>query len=131
MKEHEPSCLIYICTCKRLLFFAVLSLFMSACGITTVGPAGPMGPQGTPGVNGLPGTPGTVITVVQFCSGASSYPSVFPEMGLCDNGTIYAILDQSNGYDYFTAIVPGQYASETTGLSCTFTVGSNCSITEE
>lgn len=86
--------------------------------------------NGAPGAQGQPGTPGTLVSVLQFCSGTPSYPSVFPEMAFCINNNLYAILDQSNGYDYLTEIIPGEYASETTGLSCDFQIKSNCNIVE-
>ena len=86
------------------------------------GPAGSPGPQGSPG-------PGLAATAIQFCAGYEPiYPTVFPEDGICLNGNLYAIMDQSNGYDYLTYIPPGKYLSEATSAACDFTVLPNCVI---
>lgn len=93
------------------------------------GDQGQPGPQGIQGIAGAPGTNATPVTMLQFCAGYTpTYPSVFPEDGLCLNGVVYAIYDQANGYDYLSEIPPGRYESSTTGASCSFTVSSNCVV---
>jgi hypothetical protein len=86
------------------------------------------GLNGMDGLPGSPGTNGTIITVEQFCPGVdSSYPSTFPEVGLCINNNIYAVYSANDGF--LTLITPGLYESNAVGSSCTFTVGDNCEIT--
>jgi hypothetical protein len=128
---------------KRLLLLLMISI--SACK-GNQGSAGPQGPVGIPGetgpqgaigptgasgangINGANGSNGTIITVVQFCPGVDpSYPSTFPEVGLCINNNIYAVYSANDGF--LTLITPGLYESNAVGSSCTFTVGDNCEIT--
>jgi Collagen triple helix repeat (20 copies) len=93
------------------------------------GAQGPQGPQGIPGSTGAQGpagADGTQITVVQFCPGTPSYPSTFPETGLCINGNIYAVYSKNDGF--LTEIPPGLYRSNAVSSSCTFAVGANCQI---
>lgn len=105
---------------KNLLLLSFL--FLGACGQTQVDPIpGPTGATGPAGANG------TAITVVQFCAGVTpSYPSTFPETGLCINGNIYAVYSANDGF--LTEIVPGAYNSNAIGSSCSFTVLPNCLI---
>lgn len=84
---------------------------------------GPQGPPGAPGTNGTDSTP---VTVVQFCPGTPSYPSTFPEVGICLAGSIYAVYSANDGF--LTLIPPGQYNSNAVGSACTFTVLENCQI---
>jgi hypothetical protein len=81
-----------------------------------VGPQGEVGPQGADG---------TSITVVKFCSQTASYPSTFPEVGLCINGSLFAVYSTNGG---FLALLPnGTYSSNGVGSSCTFTVN-GCTV---
>lgn len=68
------------------------------------------------------------VTMVQFCPGyTTTYPSTFPEFGICISGNIYAVYwDSSNSW--LSEVVPGQYLSTSTSAPCTFTVLSNCQI---
>lgn len=100
------------------------------------GPQGPAGPQGSPGPKGSPGPTGpqgpagangTVITTVQFCPGTVSYPTTFPEFGLCINNTIFGVFSANGGF--LAELPPGVYNSNAVGSSCTFTIGTNCKIT--
>jgi hypothetical protein len=102
---------------KRYLF---IMLLLSGCGKD--------GTNGLDGksVQGPAGSNGTVITTVQFCPGTSSYPSTFPELGLCINNNLYAVYSANDGF--LTLIPPGSYNSNAIGSSCTFTVLPNCSI---
>jgi hypothetical protein len=89
-------------------------------GQSIVGPIGPAGPQGLPGVDLTP------ITWVQFCQATPSYPSTFPEGGLCINGNIYAVYSTNDGF--LTLVPPGAYTSDGVGSSCNFTILANCQI---
>ena len=113
-------------------------------GESIVGPVGPQGqtgqsgPQGLPGVqgpagpqgpSGANGSPGTVIAPIQFCQGITpSYPSTFPESGFCIDGNIYAVYSANDGF--LSIIPPGTYSSDGINASCTFTVTSNCGVTQ-
>jgi hypothetical protein len=95
--------------------YILLCLVLGACG---------QGPQGIPGTNG---TPGTTITPIQFCPGVvPSYPSTFPESGLCIDGSLYAVYSANDGF--WTLIPPGTYSSNAIGSNCTFTVLPNCVV---
>lgn len=135
-----------------LTFATALALLLSTarCGDGTVhipgpqGPAGPQGPQGQKGdaglggINGLqgqigpqgiagvPGSPGTVVTFVKFCLQTLSYPSTFPEYGLCLNGELFAVYSQNGGFG--VKVPPGSYYSNGINSSCNFTVGANCAV---
>ena len=95
--------------------FICAALLLASCG-----------KDGTNGIDGKQGSPGTTITSVQFCPGVPSYPSTFPETGLCINGNIYAVYSANDGF--WTLIPPGIYHSNAIGSSCNFTVMSNCVI---
>lgn len=90
------------------------------------GPQGPSGNTGATGISGAAGTNGTVITIIQFCPGVETYPSVFPEVGLCINNKIYAVYSKNDGF--LTEVVPGAYNSNAVGSNCNFTVLPNCVI---
>ena len=130
---------------KALL--VLVALGFTACGQGPMGPAGAngsngaqgvaglTGPQGAPGpegATGQAGANGTSVVNVQFCPGyAESYPNLFPEYGIKFGTQIYAILDQSNGYDYYTLLAPGAYSSAATGAACNFTINADGSITQD
>jgi len=91
------------------------------------GSQGPQGIQGPAGVNGLNGADGTQITVIQFCPGViPSYPSTFPEVGLCINRSVYAVYSANDGF--LTLIPPGTYNSNAVGSACNFMVLPNCEV---
>jgi hypothetical protein len=93
------------------------------------GPKGDAGSQGPVGPQGSPGVPGTTVTSVQFCLGVTpDYPSAFPEVGFCISGNLYAVYSTNGGF--LTYIPPGVYSSNGVNSSCTFTVGSNCEVTQ-
>jgi hypothetical protein len=92
------------------------------------GTNGSNGINGTNGINGANGLPGTKITLVQFCSGTPSYPSTFPEVGFCIEGSIYAVYSANDGF--LTYLPPGAYSSNAVGSSCNFTVSAECAITQ-
>jgi hypothetical protein len=100
--NHEPNCLIYICTCKKgqsmqLLSFAILAMFLSACGITSAGPPGPQGLQGGRGNQGVPGNGGTNCTVATL--GVSVATPNGGSLISCTDGTSSVVLNGSNGAD--------------------------------
>lgn len=88
---------------------------------------GDQGPQGVSGAPGKDGKDASPVTAVQFCDGASTYPSTFPEIGFCIGGNIYAVYSTHGGFAAY--LPPGTYYSNAENSSCTFTVGDNCSIT--
>lgn len=94
----------------------------------TQGQAGSTGAKGDTGAQGVPGLPGTVVTAVQFCPNyTTTYPSSFPEYGVCINGSLYATY--WDGHQAWTAkIVPGDYTTTATGAPCNFKVVSGCTI---
>lgn len=91
-----------------------------ADGQTIIGPQGPAGSNGT---NGIDATP---ITIVQFCIATPSYPTSFPEVGICLGGNLYAVYSQYDGFLVY--VPPGVYHSHAVGSSCNFTVAANCQI---
>lgn len=97
------------------LWFIVSALLLGACG--QQGPVGPRGPSGLDG---------TTITTVQFCSGTTTYPTTFNEVGFCINGVIWAVYSANNGF--LTEVPPGNYSSNAIGSSCSFTVLPGCII---
>jgi len=87
------------------------------------GQAGPQGPKGDPG------QPGTQITTIQFCKGITpTYPSTFPEIGICLDNQLYAVYSANGGF--MVLVTPGTYSSNGINASCTFTVGPNCEVTQ-
>ena len=67
------------------------------------------------------------ISVVQFCSGTTTYPTSFPEQGLCINNDLYAVYwDGHNAW--LTEVAPGHYSSTSSNVPCTFDVLNNCTI---
>ena len=92
-----------------------------------VGPQGIQGLIGPAGIQGIPGSAGTVVTFVQFCPGATVYPSTFPEFGLCVAGQIYAVYSANGGFGVQLPL--GAYSSDGINSSCSFNVLANCVIT--
>lgn len=91
-----------------------------------IGPQGKTGPQGEAGPQGPSGIDTTPITIIQFCPGTNQYPSLFPEVGLCIGGNIYAVYSTFNGF--LTLVSPGLYQSNAIGSSCTFTIKPGCLV---
>lgn len=91
-----------------------------------IGVMGPQGPIGNTGVQGPSGLDGTKITIVQFCNGSPSYPSTFPEVGLCISNNLYAVYSANNGF--LVLVTPGSYRSNAIGSSCDFVVLPNCQV---
>jgi len=95
------------------------------------GPAGKDGATGPMGPMGPAGSPGNSVVAMRFCPsvGAPSYPTRFPEVGLCIGNSLYAVYwDGRNSW--MAEVPPGSYRSTATGLGCNFTVGLSCQITE-
>lgn len=104
---------------KSAVLLILLSL-VTGCGVN----------GGKDGAQGPTGSDGTVITPVQFCQGVTpTYPSTFPESGLCINGSIYAVYSQYNGF--LALIPPGTYTSQAVGSACNFTVLPNCQVIDQ
>ena len=82
------------------------------------------GQQGIPGLNG---TNGTSVTPIQFCPGASNYPTTFLEYGLVIGGTVYGVYSANDGF--WAYLPPGNYLSNAIGSICDFTINSDGSIT--
>lgn len=122
MENKDVSQIGAVDNMKLKLLRVIFVIFIVGCGTT--------GPQGVQGISGPTGA--SDFYIVQFCPGITPlYPSTFPEQGICIDGQLYAILDQSNGYDYLTIIPSGQYTSEATNASCSFTVSDNCVVTDD
>lgn len=99
----------------------------------SVGPqgvAGPTGLTGSVGATGSQGAPGinANLSVVQFCpsSFVPSYPSTFPEIGLCLNNVLYGVYSANDGF--LAMLPPGEYSSDGINASCTFTIGADCKV---
>jgi hypothetical protein len=90
------------------------------------GAAGATGAPGNTGPQGAPGSPGTTISIIQFCSGTTTYPSAFLEIGFCIDNSIYAAYSANDGF--LTLVPPGVYSSDGINASCTFTVQPNCVV---
>lgn len=65
--------------------------------------------------------------IVQFCPGVVSYPTVFPESGLCIQNKLYGVFWMSNSA-WLGEIPPGNYTSTSTSLACNFKVLVNCGV---
>lgn len=89
------------------------------------------GPQGVAGADGADGADGqdiTVVYAVQFCpsSFVPSYPSSFPEVGVCIGNNLYGVYSANNGF--MVLLPPGTYSSNGINASCTFTILPNCEV---
>jgi hypothetical protein len=86
------------------------------------------GQDGEDGEDGEDGADGTVVTVHQFCpaSHVPSYPSTFPEVGMCIGNKMYGVYSANGGFLVF--MPPGTYSSNGINSSCTFTLQANCVI---
>lgn len=99
------------------------------------GPQGPQGNPGTPGEigptgpQGPRGADGTPVSTIQFCPGTPSYPSRFPEVGVCIDGNLYAVYSTNGGF--LALLTPGRYSSNAVGSRCSFTVFSGCSVGDQ
>lgn len=90
------------------------------------GPAGANGSNGTNGTNGADASP---VTIVPFCPGfTATYPSVFPEYGICLQNQLYGVYSANGGF--MALLPPGTYSSNGINASCTFTIGANCQVTQ-
>lgn len=79
------------------------------------------------GMTGPAGINASQVIPIQFCNNASpTYPSNFPEYGLCINNTIYGVYSQNGGF--LAELPPGTYNSDGINASCTFTIKSNCNV---
>lgn len=85
--------------------------------------------NGVDGSPGIPGLNGDNVSMVQFCTGfATSYPSTFPEFGMCIQDKLYGTY--WDGINSWTSeIVPGTYMSTSTSAPCNFVVADNCGVT--
>src|ERR1700677_3386138 len=102
--------------------FGVLlcGLLLAQIGCGQQGPPGPQGPEGISTYDAQP---------IQFCGNATpSYPTTFPEVGLCIQGQLYAVYSANDGF--LALIPPGNYESNAIGSACNFTVGPGCAIAD-
>lgn len=126
-----PIIPVYTLPVSSLLCPTGGSLLIVGVQLTPIcnGSQGSTGATGVPGVdgqNGINGTDGTKIQIVQFCPGATSYPSQFSEVGFCIDHKLYAVYSKNDG---FLSYIPnGRYNSNGINSSCSFTVDDNCSI---
>lgn len=91
------------------------------------GADGSDGADGADGNDGAPGQDATPIQMVQFCPGATTYPSSFPEYGVCVQDRLYAVF-WMGGKAWLAEVVPGTYISTSSSVSCSFTVGAACEV---
>lgn len=85
--------------------------------------------NGSNGVDGQAGYPGTVLTPVQFCQGfQQSYPNVFAESGFLINGVMWGVYSDHGGF--MAELPPGTYSSNGINASCTFTINSDGTVTQ-
>jgi len=112
---------------ERTNQFQETTICNGAVGAT--GPTGATGAQGPQGPAGQNGTDATPITFVQFCSGFTpTYPSSFPEYGICVNNVMYGVYSANGGF--LAELLPGEYSSDGINASCTFTIGQNCQVSQ-
>lgn len=90
------------------------------------GPQGSTGATGAAGNDGSNGTNANQVTIVQFCPGATVYPSQFNEIGFCLDGNLYGTYSANGGFS--TLLPPGYYASNGINSSCNFTILPNCGV---
>ena len=78
--------------------------------------------------NGVNGQDAIQPTMIKFCSNyESSYPTTFPEYGICIDNILYAVY-WDNKNSWLTEVTPGYYSSTSTSAPCNFTVKDNCVI---
>lgn len=86
-----------------------------------------VGPAGSPGLNGSNGQDASPITSVQLCGSChASYPSTFPEIGLCINDKLYGVYSANGGF--MVEIIPGTYSSNGINCTCTLVVSAHCVV---
>jgi hypothetical protein len=124
------------CTVNQTTSGVVVRCPDGSGAIVSNGPQGTQGIQGQQGVAGstgpagAQGIAGTSVVMVQFCSASfvASYPSTFPESGLCIGGQLYGVYSANGGF--LSVLPPGAYSSDGINSSCNFTIATNCSITQ-
>lgn len=79
-------------------------------------------------LNGTPGNSGTIVAPVQFCSGITTYPNTFNELGICVDNKVYGIYSLNGGF--MTLLPPGAYSSNGVNSSCNFTIEANCIVVQ-
>jgi hypothetical protein len=83
------------------------------------------------GVNGINGASATSISMVEFCpTYVPQYPTVFPEYGICIQGSLYAVYSSQQMGTFLAYVPPGIYSSTSNSAACNFTVSSNCVVTQ-
>jgi hypothetical protein len=78
--------------------------------------------------NGLNGQDATPVKMVKFCPNApDTYPSSFPEYGICLGNKIYAVY--WNNTAFLSYLTPGNYVTTSVNVNCSFKVLANtCEI---
>ncbi len=92
----------------------------------TAGADGAAGAPGSAGADGINGRDGSVVTFVKFCPHTASYPTTFPEVGLCIDGELFAVYSANGGFG--VKLEPGAYSSNAIGSACSFTVQAGCVV---
>jgi hypothetical protein len=105
-----------------------LILLLAACNqqLGLPGKDGVDGAAGAPGSNGINGRDGSVVTFVKFCPHTASYPTTFPEVGLCVDGELFAVYSANGGFG--VKLEPGNYSSNAIGSACSFEVHDDCVV---
>lgn len=82
------------------------------------------------GTNGTAGTDAVIQPPVQLCpnNGTTTYASTFNEVAFCFNDKLYGVYSANDGF--MSELPPGAYTSNGIGSSCTFTIGTNCSVVQ-
>ncbi len=105
------------------LYVVLLVLLLSACGKPDKGDRGSDGAVGKQGPAGQDLVP---VTVVKLCPGATTYPSVFVEVGLCINNKLWGVYSANGGF--LTELSPGNYSSNAIGSACNLKILPNCVV---
>lgn len=101
------------------------------CGSSsTIVHNGAQGQQGSQGPQGPAGNSGTPVSFVKFCPNVTtSYPSTFPEYGICLGGQIYAVYwNQGPNTAFGTVLPPGTYVTTSVNQNCTFIITANSCV---
>lgn len=104
-----------------------LGTLFSGCGSEVITLQGVPGSPGTQGPQGSDGKDSNPVTAVKLCPGESSFPSMFIEYAFCVDHRLYATYSANGGFT--TYLPPGTYNSNAVGSACTFTVESDCKVT--
>lgn len=95
----------------------------------TKGRDGVPGSKGDTGAQGIQGVPGTGVTTIKFCDDyVPTYPSSFPEYGLCIDNKLYGVYWSVSLGAFLAYLPPGTYRSTNASQACLFTIYPNCIV---